>query len=160
MTINRYIRSTLAAVGAFWLLGWAAPCSAASGEVSPGYYADQKVAYHNSGAGPDSTPYFHRLLRNISNHLDAVGDAHVQIKVVSLGEGVVLFQQATTDHSLASEIDTLRARGVQFLICNNTLKGMQLDWHNLYGVKEQDIVPAGVAELARLQGMGYAYIHP
>jgi len=31
---------------------------------------------------------------------------------------------------------------------------------HLYDVDEGDIVPSGVAELARLQAMGYAYIKP
>jgi hypothetical protein len=32
--------------------------------------------------------------------------------------------------------------------------------HTLYGVKQEDLVPSGVAELARLQLMGFQYIHP
>ena len=31
---------------------------------------------------------------------------------------------------------------------------------DLYGVKDADVVPSGVAELARLQGQGFVYIHP
>ncbi len=49
---------------------------------------------------------------------------------------------------------------MRFLICANTLKERQIDWHSLYGVTQNDIVPSGAAELARLQGMGFVYIHP
>ncbi len=37
---------------------------------------------------------------------------------------------------------------------------MGLRPQDLYGVKDEDIVPSGVAEIARLQGLGYVYIHP
>ena len=55
--------------------------------------------------------------------------------------------------------DAMKAMGVSFLICANTLRERKIDWHKLYGVKEEDIVPSGVAELARLQGMGFVYVH-
>jgi len=31
---------------------------------------------------------------------------------------------------------------------------------DLYGVQRDDVVPSGVAEIARLQGMGFVYLHP
>jgi intracellular sulfur oxidation DsrE/DsrF family protein len=40
------------------------------------------------------------------------------------------------------------------------LRERKIDRGALYAVGEDDIVPSGVAELARLQGMGFAYIHP
>jgi intracellular sulfur oxidation DsrE/DsrF family protein len=50
---------------------------------------------------------------------------------------------------------------VAFQVCGNTLKGKQIDFEgDLYDVDEADIVPSGVAELSRLQGMGYSYIKP
>ena len=37
----------------------------------------------------------------------------------------------------------------------------KVDFENdLYDVDQADIVPSGVAEVARLQGMGYSYIKP
>jgi intracellular sulfur oxidation DsrE/DsrF family protein len=124
-----------------------------------GYYQDQKVVYHNDGGGPDNPAYFKRMLNSIKNHIAAVGKDHVEIRVVDHGAGVDLFQAAKTDKELAERVDALRADGVRFLICANTLKERQIDWHQLYGVKEDDIVPSGVAELARLQAMGFVYIH-
>jgi hypothetical protein len=37
---------------------------------------------------------------------------------------------------------------------------MNLTPADLYGVADADIVPSGVAEIARLQGQGFVYIHP
>ena len=46
-------------------------------------------------------------------------------------------------------------------MCNNTLVGRDISWEDdLYDVWEEDIVPSGVAELSRLQQMGYTYIKP
>jgi uncharacterized protein len=125
----------------------------------PGYFKDQKVVYHNDGGSPDNASYFRRMLNSMKNHVEAVGKDHVEIRVVDHGGGVELFQMAQTDKELASRVDALRAQGVRFLICANTLRERQIDWHTLYGVNEDDVVPSGVAELARLQGMGFVYIH-
>ncbi|SDM28603.1 hypothetical protein SAMN05216360_101439 [Methylobacterium phyllostachyos] len=132
----------------------------AGSEAPAGYYADQKVVYHNGGSGPDEAAYFKRLLANLRNHVEAVGKAHVEIRVVSLGDGVGLFQSAANDKELAGRIDALKGMGVRFLVCANTLRERKIDRTTLYGVGEDDLVPSGVAELARLQAMGFAYIHP
>ncbi len=123
------------------------------------YYQDQKVVYHNDGGGPDNASYFRRMLNSIRNHVEAVGKDHVEIRVVDHGAGVELFQLANGDKDLASRLDGLRKVGVRFLICANTLKERQIDVHALYGVTQDDIIPSGAAELARLQGMGFVYIH-
>jgi intracellular sulfur oxidation DsrE/DsrF family protein len=71
-----------------------------------------------------------------------------------------MFQDVTRDQKLAQAIDDRKADGVRFLICQNTLDERKIDWHTLYGVTEQDIVPSGIAELVRLQKMGFTYVHP
>ena len=50
---------------------------------------------------------------------------------------------------------------MKFQVCKNTLKGKKIvaDDH-LYDVEDGDIVPSGVAEIARLQAQGYAYLRP
>ncbi|HMA51997.1 MAG TPA: DsrE family protein [Magnetospirillaceae bacterium] len=145
-----------ALICALFLIGGSAQGADA---IPAGYYQDQKVVYHNDGGAPDNAAYFRRLLNSLRNHLDAVGQEHVEIRVVDHAAGVDLFVLARSDKELAAQIDTLKSRGVRFLICNNTLRERGLDWHQLYGVAEADIVPSGVAELARLQGLGYVYIH-
>ncbi|HKM63837.1 MAG TPA: DsrE family protein [Acidisphaera sp.] len=131
-----------------------------AGAAPAGYYADQKVVYHNDGRPPDNTAYFGMLLANLRNHLAAVGPSHVMLRIVNLGPGVDLLIAAQQDKPMAHAIDALRADGAVFLVCNNTLNARNLDWRTLYGVQEGDVVPSGVAELGRLQAMGFAYIHP
>lgn len=129
-------------------------------ETAASHYATQKVVYHNNGRGKDSAAYFKSLLKNLRHHVDAVGADRIQIRVVNHGNGIGLLQIATTDPEIAKKIDALRADGVRFLVCRNTLKGRNIDWRTLYGVKEEDIVPSGMAELVRLQQQGFLYVHP
>ncbi|GHD00512.1 hypothetical protein GCM10019060_34150 [Novosphingobium pokkalii] len=123
------------------------------------YYVFQRVVYQNDGGWPDDKAYFNRLLHHIGAHIAAT-DGKVEISVVNFAAGVKLFVMAKEDADLAKAIDGLRAKGVRFLICNNTLQGMKLTPADLYGVKPDDVVPSGVAEIARLQGKGYVYLHP
>jgi uncharacterized protein len=123
------------------------------------YYAFQKVVYQNDGGYPDPHAYFERLLRHVGAHLAATS-GKVEIRVVSFAEGVKLLQMAKTDAGLAGSLDKLRAQGVRFLVCRNSMRGMGLKPEDLYKVDGADIVPSGVAEIARLQGLGYVYEHP
>ena len=147
------------------VLGLAASLAVAAGPAradtpTPApYYTFQRVVYQNDGGMPDNQAYFARLLHHIGAHIAAT-DGKVEIRVVNFAAGVTLFQMAATDADLRGQIDGLRAKGVRFLICRNTLNGMGLKPEDLYGVKPDDVVPSGVAEIARLQGMGFVYLHP
>jgi intracellular sulfur oxidation DsrE/DsrF family protein len=127
--------------------------------VPEGYYTFQHVVYQNDGGMPDNHAYFGRLLHHIGAHLSVTG-GKVEIRVVNFAAGVTLFQMAKTDEDLRKQIDDLRAKGVRFMICRNTLNGMGLKPEDLYQVRADDVVPSGVAEIARLQGLGFVYIHP
>lgn len=127
--------------------------------ASDSYYQFQKVVYQNSGGLPDDRAYFLRVLRNIGAHVTAT-EGNVEIRLVSFSGGVKVFQQAKTDSELAKAIDAVRERKVRLLLCRNTMRAMNLTIDDVYGVTEADVVPSGVAELARLQGQGFVYIHP
>jgi hypothetical protein len=99
-----------------------------------------------------------QVLRNANNHIQTVGKSNIELRVVVFAGGVSVLQ--SDDEKMNAAIDNLRQQGVKFAVCNNTLKAKNIDWHSLHGVKETDIVPAGVAELAFLQQRGFAYIKP
>ena len=62
---------------------------------------------------------------------------------------------------MQTKIIGLKNQGVGFEVCANTLKGKKINYEDdLFDVEEADIVPSGVAELARLHAMGYSYIKP
>ncbi|MEZ5447728.1 MAG: DsrE family protein [Thiolinea sp.] len=129
-------------------------------------YGKQKVVYHINYDDPQKQQ---GALANVQNHINAVGAENLDLKVVLHGNGLSLlivpdaleslpkFKHANADDSMAAKLDGLRNQGVAFAVCNNTVtgRGVSVEDH-LYNVDQEDIVPSGVAELAHLQGQGYA----
>jgi len=141
------------------LLGRAASLDAAPPTFSlptPPPYTSQKVVYHLTSDGGWFDRAHRDHLQSIENHLAAVPE--LTLAVVLQGDGVSLLRDAEHDPALAARIDRLRARGVRFLICRNTLLGRHLGLANLEGAKPEDVVGAGVAEVTRLEMQGYAYL--
>jgi len=134
-----------------------------------GDYGKQKVVYHINYDNPKQQA---GALRNIQNHINAVGADNLDLRVVMHGNGLSLvtypealsrtkLNQANANDDMQTSILGLKNQGVKFNACANTLKGKKLDRENdLFDVAESDIVPSGVAELAHLQGQGYTYIKP
>jgi len=124
-------------------------------------YGTQKVVYHiNYTGGPESKAY-KGAMRNIQNHINAVGAENLDLKVVLHGNGLGVLMEAKSDDTLQTAVGSLKSQGVSFHVCNNTLNGRNISYEDdLYDVWETDIVPSGVAELAHLQAQGYSYIKP
>ncbi|WP_299361920.1 DsrE family protein [uncultured Paracoccus sp.] len=124
-------------------------------------YGEQKAVYHMNYAGGIDGSGYRPALNNMQNHLDAVGDANLDLRVVMHGDGLGLLAAAKKDQGLQAIISGLKERGVDFLVCKNTLDGRNIDPEkDLFDVWPEDIVQAGVAEVARLQGEGFVYIKP
>ena len=133
-------------------------------------YGKQKVVYHINYDDPKQQA---GALTNIQNHINAVGAENLELKVVLHGNGLALllepdalarvpkFKHANATDQMTAKIDGLKGQGVAFNVCANTVKGRKVNVKNdLYSVDEKDIVPSGVAELAKLQQQGYMYIKP
>ncbi|MCU7918126.1 MAG: DsrE family protein [Candidatus Thiodiazotropha sp. (ex Epidulcina cf. delphinae)] len=141
-----------------------------TGSVLAGGYAPQKVVYHINYDNPKQQA---GALRNIQNHINAVGAENLQLRVVLHGNGLTLllepdalerlkkFKHANATDLMTAKVDGLKSQGVEFKVCANTIKGRKVDLESdLYNVSETDIVPSGVAEVAKLQAEGYTYIKP
>ena len=141
-----------------------------TGNVAAGdRYGKQKVVYHINYDDPKSQA---AGMRNIQNHINAVGAENLDLKVVLHGAGLsLLLEPDALDHTklkfgnatdvMQARISGLKDQGVEFKICANTLKGKKVNYEtDLYDVSNGDIVPSGVAELTHLQAMGYTYIKP
>jgi intracellular sulfur oxidation DsrE/DsrF family protein len=133
-------------------------------------YGKQKVVYHINYDNPKQQT---GALRNVQNHINAVGAENMDIKIVLHGNGLALllepaslkkltkFKHANADETMTAKIDSLKDQGVDFNVCANTVRGRKVDLESdLYNVDKKDVVPSGVAEVARLQAMGYSYIKP
>lgn len=121
-------------------------------------FAPQKVVYHVTGGGGWFEHHFFHVVDSIKNHLDAVGDHNIDLRVVLQAQGIALLEDAEDNPALARKIDGLRKRGVRFLVCRNSLIGGGVEPSKLYGLKSADIVEAGVAEVAALEARGFVYL--
>jgi hypothetical protein len=127
-----------------------------------GRYDKQKVVYHlNAGCGEGDKACM-QALRNIRNHIEAVGPGKIELKVVMHGDGLGMLRSALANKALQGEIANLKTtHKVAFLVCKNTLDQRKIDPDKeLFEVFKEDIVPSGVAELGALQQKGYVYIKP
>ena len=132
-----------------------------SGASAGERYGKQKVVYHINYLGGDADKLYRGALRNIQNHINAVGAENLTVKVVLHGNGVGLLASAMKNEKLQGAVVSLKSQNVDFNVCNNTLRGRKISYEkDLFDVFEEDIVPSGVAELTRLQQMGYTYIKP
>lgn len=141
---RRHIATTLAACAAML----AAPAAWAQEGV--------QVVYHlNEGVQQAS-----RAIGNIRNHLNA--EPATRIVVVTHGPGIDFLLDGAQDaqgRGFAGAIGELAGRGVQFRVCRNTLDGRKIPASSV--AMEAQVVPSGVAEVARLQGKdGHAYLRP
>ena len=142
-------------------LALAAPLAAQDAAAQAEAYGPQKVVYHLNASGGDDGSGYKPALNNIQNHINAVGADNLELSVVMHGDGLGLLQTANENQQLQGLISGLKTEGVKFVVCNNTLVGRDLDAEtDLFDVWPEDIVPSGVAELAKLQTEGFVYIKP
>jgi len=153
--INKYITASI--VSACMALG-------INTSVNAGEYGFQKIAYHVTKRQAGA-------LRNIQNHINAVGKDNMDLRVIMHGKGLsmlLLPEEAgntklptgNANDALSAKIAGLKAQGVSFKVCANTLKGKKITLDQLYDAEKSDIVASGVAELAHLQARGFTYLRP
>jgi intracellular sulfur oxidation DsrE/DsrF family protein len=123
-------------------------------------YSKQKVVYHINYAGGKDGKAHKGALRNIQNHINAVGAENLDVKVVIHSNGIFLLKSAKEAGGLQTAVANLKSQNVGFSVCANTLKGKKISQDALYEVFDDDVVPSGVAELSHLQQQGYTYIKP
>jgi uncharacterized protein len=115
-----------------------------------------KVVYHFDAGLEQAT----KGLRNIKNHLDV--DPKAKIVVVAHAQGVNFLlegaqNQAGNPYNIP--VEELSAKGVEFRVCEITLKSNKIDPKKL--LPETRLVPSGVVEVARLQAReNFVYIKP
>ena len=130
---------------------------ATGGANSAGKAAEPvKVVYHiNEGLEQAGNG-----LRNIRNHLSA--DPTAKIVVVTHFKGIDFLLEGAKDKNgnpYDAAVDDLSMKGVEFRVCEFTLKGRNIDKSRVH--PEAKIVPSGVAEIGRLQSQeGFAYLKP
>lgn len=141
---------TLAAVLAIAALGGCASRGDLAANSSP-----DKVIYHVNDSANAAA-----VLRNVGNHKDVNPEA--QIVVVTHALGVDFLMEGAKDKNgnpYQVTVETLVGRGVDFRVCEITLKSRKLEKSQF--ISEARFVPSGVAEIGKLQYRGgYAYLKP
>lgn len=120
-----------------------------------GAAAQDKVVYHISDAQLQALAG----LRNLRNHLDV--DPTAKVTVVAHGAGVDFLMEDAKHASGAAYgplVSGLKSRGVQFEVCELTLKNRDLKKAQF--VQEADFTPSGVVRVTKLQLQGFAYLKP
>ena len=94
-------------------------------------------------------------LNNAKNVQQELGAGKVDIEIVAYGPGIGMLK---ADAAINNRIAEATKSGIQVVACENTMTAQKLtkaDMNPVIGY-----VPAGVVELMKRQGEGWAYIRP
>lgn len=128
--------------------------------ATPAQAADKphKAVYHLNSKEIETQK---DVLRNVKNHIQAVGADKIDLRIVMHAGGVSMLRTAKTDVDMQGQIESLKLQGVKFEVCKITLERGKINYKtDLYDVSEKDLVPSGVAEIALLQEQGFSYVKP
>lgn len=94
-------------------------------------------------------------LNNAKNLQDDVGAANVDIAIVAYGPGIGMLKlESPTGARVA---DAMKAN-VRVVACENTMRGQKITKEDM--LPAISYVPAGVTEIMKKQGEGWAYLRP
>ena len=124
-------------------------------------YNQQRVVYHVNNIHTAKG-----ALRNVKNHLNALGDENIEVIVVTHSSGAFAMVDGAMGkknkkgkvYNHSAQIKGLADRGVKFTICANTIRGKKIpkDKIDIHA----EVIPSGVAHVAHLQQKGYLYVKP
>lgn len=142
------------------ILGAAALLLMASGLSAPAWSGQEDQAWEKVVFHVDESGYARWVLMLAGSYLDDSPKA--KLAVVAYGPGVdFLLDGAEDKHGSPYDADimALEQRGAAFRVCGTTLKARGIAPDRL--VEGVDVVPSGIAEIARLQlKEGFAYLKP
>ena len=100
---------------------------------------------------PDTSAYraLTRQINNVLSHWPAA-----QIDVVAHNKGIGLLEKKKSN--VPTELATLKAQGVRFLACEQTLKQLKLEKADI--LPEAGFVERGIVHIVERQEEGWAYI--
>jgi len=142
MDRKTFFLTALLALGAVWM-----PCATA--QTSP---AVSKVVIQVSDQSPGN---WNLALNNAKNVQQELGADKVRIEIVAYGPGIGMLK---ADAVTGNRVVEATQSGVKIVACENTMKAQKLNKEDMNPAV--GYVPAGVIEIAKLQGEGWAYIRP
>lgn len=94
-------------------------------------------------------------LNNARNVQHELGTDKVSVEMVAFGPGIGMLK---ADAVISNRVIEAIQSGVQIVACENTMKSLKLTKADMNPVISY--VPAGVVEIMKRQGEGWAYIKP
>lgn len=94
-------------------------------------------------------------LNNAKNVQKDLGAKNVDIEIVAYGPGIGMLK---LDSVVAQRITDATKDGIAVVACENTMHGQKLTKDDMNA--SIGYVPAGVTEIMKLQGEGWAYVRP
>ena len=94
-------------------------------------------------------------LNNAKNLQDDVGAANIDIEIVAYGPGINMLK---LESSTGSRIADAMKANIKVIACENTMRGQKLSKDDMLG--GISYVNAGVTEIMKKQGEGWAYLRP
>lgn len=96
------------------------------------------------------------MLGQLNNLLQYFRDKQTRIAVEVVIHGDAFPLLFSKDNPFSAKVEELHDKSVRWLICQNTIKGQQLQMNQLFPFVE--VVPAAVAHLVERQAEGWSYI--
>ncbi|MDO9166273.1 MAG: DsrE family protein [Rhodoferax sp.] len=143
MNRKTFMQATLLALSATFAIGATAQTAAAP---------RAKVVFQVSDG---DTAKWNLALNNAKNVQQELGADKVDIEIVAYGPGINMLK---ADAPVSNRVTEATQSGMKIVACENTMKGQKLmkaDMNTAIGY-----VPAGVVEIMKRQGEGWAYIRP
>lgn len=95
------------------------------------------------------------VLNNAVNVLQAFGMDKIRLEIVAFGPGLKMLLK---HNKHAKQIQALKADGVEFAACHNTMMKMHVTKAMLNPAAT--VVPGGIVELVRREEQGWSYVKP
>ncbi|MHB1950603.1 MAG: DsrE family protein [Acidiferrobacteraceae bacterium] len=95
------------------------------------------------------------VLNNAVNVLKAFGMDNIRLEIVAFGPGLRMLLKHNPH---AKQIQALKADGVEFAACHNTMMKMHITKAMLNPAAT--VVPGGIVELVRREEQGWSYVKP
>lgn len=112
---------------------------------------DHKIVFQFTNANDTlQQKAFVKQLENITAHWP-----NAKYEVVVYNQGVELVMKNNTKYQ--ARLQTLKAKGVDFVVCENTLKNRKIS-KDAFPEILVGFVPAGIAEIVEKQEEGWSYI--
>lgn len=112
---------------------------------------DHKIVFQFTNANDTlQQKAFVKQLENITEHWP-----NAKYEVVVYNQGVELVMKNNTKYQ--ARLQTLKAKGVNFVVCENTLKNRKIS-KDAFPEILVGFVPAGIAEIVEKQEEGWSYI--